>query len=77
MASVFIQERLQQALEGWSYTPTVDAVLNAPKSKQVTAPPVEHPAGIVHSDPYATRLARCATIETRTEVRGEGDAGQH
>ena len=31
MASAFIQERLQQALEGWSYTPTVDAVLNAPK----------------------------------------------
>ena len=75
MASVFIQERLQQALEGWSYTPTVDAVLNAPKSKQVTAPPVAHPAGTVHSSQRPICDWR-AVLPLRRGQRSEGRVTQ-
>ena len=34
----YIAERITQALDGWIFTPAVDAVLNAPKSRMVLMP---------------------------------------
>jgi len=36
--TVCIQERIEQALEGWSFAPSVDSLLGAAKSKQVNFP---------------------------------------
>ena len=33
--TIYLQERIEQALDGWHFSPSVDSVLNAPKSKLV------------------------------------------
>jgi hypothetical protein len=35
----YIQQRIEQALDGWSFSPQVDVVLSAPKSKMVRVSP--------------------------------------
>lgn len=33
--NTYIQERLEQGLEGWNFSPSVSSLLDQPKSKQV------------------------------------------
>ena len=76
----YIAERITQALDGWIFTPAVDAVLNAPKSRMVLMPSygpilpecmllVQHPALIFV---VVLALIRCIHQILEDFYRGAG-----
>jgi hypothetical protein len=55
----YIQQRIEQALDGWSFSPQVDVVLSAPKSKmvRVSPPRVFPPVSFSFFSTASTRLS--------------------